>query len=80
MRFQFGVRVMPREVILDSQGRAVEKTLELHKMPDVEVRVGKWIQVSVDAPDKDQAQQLVHRMAKDFFHNPLLENYEVISQ
>ena len=78
MKFRFGVRVLPREVILDTQGRAVEKTLEIHHFQNVHVRVGKWIEVEVEESSEQKAKEKVFNIAKEFLYNPLLETFEVL--
>ncbi len=74
MKTKVGVRVMPREVILDTQGRAVEQTLKLEGYPPVGVRVGKFIELEIDGP-ADKVKETADRIAKSVLHNPLIETY-----
>ncbi len=76
---KFGVKVMPREVILDTQGRAVEQTLKTLNTPVTSCRVGKFIEIEVADQGGESAQlAMVHEIAKSVLHNPLIENYEII--
>lgn len=75
---KYGVKVMPREVILDTQGRAVEQTLELHHMP-AKCRVGKFIELEIEIQNGDEAAALARaeQIAKTLLCNPLIEKYHV---
>jgi len=76
---KFGVKVMPREVILDTQGRAVEQTLELHHMP-AKCRVGKYIELEMQASssfDGDAALAQAQKIAETLLCNPLIESYQI---
>lgn len=72
-----GVRIMPREVILDTQGRAVENTLKLSGVKIDSVRVGKFIELKIDETNEAKAMERAEQIAKTVLHNPLIENYEL---
>jgi phosphoribosylformylglycinamidine synthase len=76
--FRFAVNVLPREGILDPQGRAVEQSLphlDVHTVADV--RVGRRVELTIDAIDEAEARAVVERLAHELFSNPLIEQYEV---
>ncbi|HRO67471.1 MAG TPA: phosphoribosylformylglycinamidine synthase subunit PurS [Pseudobdellovibrionaceae bacterium] len=75
---KFGVKVMPREVILYSQGRAVEQTLKSHQHNLTHCRVGKFIEIEVPASDEAQGRDMVKKMAEFVLYNPLIETYEIM--
>jgi phosphoribosylformylglycinamidine synthase subunit PurS len=76
--FRFVVAVMPRAGILDPQGRAVEGTLpHLQATAVHDVRVGRRIELAVEAADPAVARSLVDRLAGDLFANPLIEAWRV---
>lgn len=75
---KFGVKVMPREVILDTQGRAVEDTLKNHQFKLDHCRVGKFIELDVPATSEAEGRELVRKMAEFVLFNPLIENYEIV--
>ncbi len=78
--YRFVVSVMPRDGILDPQGRAVETSLPHLGVTTVhDVRVGRRVELSVDATDMAEAQGIVDRLAGDLFANPLIESWTVVS-
>lgn len=76
--FRYAVSVMPRDGILDPQGRAVETSLPHLGVSEVHgVRVGRRVELDVDALDDAAARVIVERLATELFANPLIEAYEV---
>ena len=76
--YRFGVSVMPKEGILDPQGRAVEAALPQLGAASVHgVRVGRRIELTVDAEDAGAAREVVERLAADFLANPLIESWSI---
>jgi phosphoribosylformylglycinamidine synthase len=76
--YRFGVSVMPKEGILDPQGRAVEAALPQLGAASVHgVRVGRRIEMTVEAGDADAAREVVERLAADFLANPLIESWSI---
>ncbi|MFN8519026.1 MAG: phosphoribosylformylglycinamidine synthase subunit PurS [Chloroflexota bacterium] len=75
---RFVVSVMPREGILDPQGRAVETSLPHLGVTSVHgVRVGRRVELSVDVEDAAEARAVVDRLAGELFANPLIEAWTV---
>ncbi|HUR16731.1 MAG TPA: phosphoribosylformylglycinamidine synthase subunit PurS [Candidatus Limnocylindrales bacterium] len=78
--FRFAVDVMPRDGILDPQGRAVEAALPRLGATSVhEVRVGRRIELTVEAESEGEASEVVHRLAGEFLANPLIESWVIES-
>jgi phosphoribosylformylglycinamidine synthase len=76
--FRFVVSVMPRDGILDPQGRAVETSLPHLGVTTVHgVRVGRRVELSVEATDVIEAKGVVDRLAGELFANPLIESWTV---
>jgi phosphoribosylformylglycinamidine synthase subunit PurS len=76
--YRFAVDVMPRDGILDPQGRAVEKALPRLGATSVhEVRVGRRVELTVEASSKHEASEVVHRLASEFLANPLIEKWVI---
>jgi phosphoribosylformylglycinamidine synthase len=70
------VRLKPG--ILDPQGATVQRALAGLGFHDVtELRVGKLIEVDVEAPTEERARQRVDEMCRKLLANPLLEDYTV---
>lgn len=75
---RFVVSVMPREGILDPQGRAVESALPHLDAAGVhDVRVGRRVELRVEAPSEEDARALAERLAGELFANPLIEAWRV---
>ncbi|HET7677651.1 MAG TPA: phosphoribosylformylglycinamidine synthase subunit PurS [Candidatus Limnocylindrales bacterium] len=78
--FRFAVSVMPKAGILDPQGRAVEVSLPHLQVDNVrDVRVGRRIELTVDAPDQASARATVEHLAGQLFANGLIETWAVES-
>jgi phosphoribosylformylglycinamidine synthase PurS subunit len=78
MTFRYAVNVMPKPGILDPQGRAVEGSLGHLGIEGVsEVRVGRRVELTVEAADESAARAVVERLASELLSNPLIEAYSV---
>jgi phosphoribosylformylglycinamidine synthase PurS subunit len=71
------VLVRPKEGILDPQGAAVEQSLRKLGFEVAEARVGRLVDVDVDAANPHEARAKVDEMCKQLLANPLIESYEV---
>jgi phosphoribosylformylglycinamidine synthase len=72
---RIAVDVLLKREILDPQGRAVEEALPGLGYADVhEVRVGKHLELVVDADGDDLAER-VEAMCAGFLTNPVIESY-----
>lgn len=77
--FSFGIRVMPRKEVLDTQGRAVEETLRREGQPVLSCRVGRFVELKVKAQDGAAAEKLAHQVAEGLLCNSIIETYELSS-
>ena len=71
------VLVRPKQGILDPQGQAVETALEHLGFSVAGARVGKVIDLEVQAADADEARAQVEKMCDRLLTNPLIESYEI---
>jgi phosphoribosylformylglycinamidine synthase len=71
------VLVRPKEGILDPQGQAVEQSLRKLGFAVGHARVGRIVDVDVDASSADEAHERVDAMCRQLLANPLIESYEV---
>jgi phosphoribosylformylglycinamidine synthase len=71
------VLVRPKAGILDPQGEAVESSLRQLGFPVGDARVGRVIDLEVEAPNPDAARAQVERMCERLLANPLIESYEI---
>jgi phosphoribosylformylglycinamidine synthase len=80
MRYRFEVVVVLKEGLLDPQGKTIQDALPTLGWSNVsEVRVGKHIELAVDADDEDEARTQVEEMARRFLSNPVIENARILS-
>lgn len=76
--FRFAVNVTPKPGILDPQGRAVEGSLgHLAIVGVTAVRVGRRVELTVEASTESEARAVVDRLASELLSNPLIEVYTV---
>jgi phosphoribosylformylglycinamidine synthase len=72
------VDVLLKPEILDPQGQAVASALPSLGFPaPVSVRIGKHVEVEVEAASADAALEQVGRMAEVLLANPVIEDYRV---
>ena len=71
------VLVRPKGGILDPQGQAVERSLRQLGFEVGEARVGRVIDLEVDAPSAEEARAQLERMCENLLANPLIESYEI---
>ncbi len=69
--------VRPKAGILDPQGEAVERSLRALGFSVADARVGRVIDVDVDAASPQDAHADVERMCERLLANPLIESYEI---
>ncbi|HSN59942.1 MAG TPA: phosphoribosylformylglycinamidine synthase subunit PurS [Ferruginibacter sp.] len=78
MLFTAQVKVMPLKDLLDPQGKAVLgglQNLEITKVADV--RIGKHIDLQIEAENKEEAIDIATEAAKKLLANPVMEMFEV---
>ena len=71
------VLVRPKAGILDPQGAAVEGSLRKLGYAVGTARVGRLVDLEVDAATPEEARAQVERMCTDLLANPLIESYEI---
>jgi phosphoribosylformylglycinamidine synthase len=71
------VLVRPKPGILDPQGQAVESSLRHLGFAVGAARVGKLVELEVDADDEAEARTQLERMCEQLLANPLIESYEI---
>ncbi|HXF36739.1 MAG TPA: phosphoribosylformylglycinamidine synthase subunit PurS [Actinomycetota bacterium] len=80
MRFRFEVVVSLKPGLLDPQGKAVEGALPALGWTNVSgVRVGKHVELTVEAPDEARARAQVEEMARRLLSNPVIEEFRVLA-
>ncbi len=70
------IQVTLKPVVLDPQGSAVLGGLHTLGFASVSaVRVGKYLEITLDAPDEASARQAVQQMCGQLLANPVIEQY-----
>ena len=69
--------VRPKAGILDPQGQAVESSLRQLGFAVGGARVGRVVDLELEAADAAQARAEVERMCEELLANPLIESYEI---
>ena len=76
--YRFTVSVMPKDGILDPQGRAVEGSLPHLGIDSVhDVKVGRRVELTVEAATSDDGRAVVERLAGELFANPMIERWSI---
>lgn len=74
--FRAKIYVTLRPSVLDPAGTAVQSGLEHMGYANVEqVRIGKYIELSLTATDQSAAEQQLDRMCDQLLANPVIEVY-----
>jgi len=71
------VLVRPKAGILDPQGDAVEHSLRKLGFEVSGVRVGRVIDLEVEATDEATARAAIEKMCHELLANPLIESFDV---
>jgi phosphoribosylformylglycinamidine synthase len=72
------VDVMLKPEILDPQGQAVSNALpSLGFAPAISLRIGKHVELELEADDEQSALEQAEKMAETLLANPVIEDYIV---
>jgi phosphoribosylformylglycinamidine synthase len=78
MTYTVQVTVMPLKDLLDPQGKAVMGGLQSLGLTAVnDVRIGKNINLQVEADSPEQAKQIAEEASRKLLANPVMEYFEV---
>ncbi len=69
--------VRPKQGILDPQGQAVEGSLRQLGYAVASARVGRVVDLELDAESPAAARAALERMCEQLLANPLIESYEI---
>ena len=79
MRLTYEILVQLKPGLLDPQGKAVEGSLPALGWTNVtRVRVGKYVEVTVEAESEEAALAQVEEMARRLLSNPVIEDFQVL--
>lgn len=78
MNFLAEIKIMPLKELLDPQGKAVMGGLSNLGLKNIEdVRIGKHIQLSIEANNADEANQIAEEASKKLLANPVMEEFTI---
>ena len=78
MIFTVQVKVMPLNNLLDPQGKAVLGGLQNLNIKSIsDVRIGKHIDLQIEANNKEEAISIASDAAQKLLANPVMEHYDV---
>lgn len=76
--YKVKVFVTLRKSILDPKGKATHHALQSLGFNEVEnVRIGKMIELDIDAKDLDTAQNIAQTATEKLLANPVMEDFEI---
>lgn len=73
------VQILPKDGVLDPQGQTVKGALERLGFEGIEsVRIGKLIEMVLNAEDRREVRDRVIAMCEKLLANPVVESYRVL--
>ena len=76
MKFIAEIDVMPHKELLDPQGKTVVKNMKnIHLQGIDKVRIGKHIQMTIEADSQEAAKEKVETACKKLLSNMIMEGY-----
>ena len=80
MKHRFEVLISLRTGLFDPQGKAIEGSLPAMGWTNVsDVRVGKHVEITVDADSPQAARAQVEEMARRLLSNPVIEDFRILT-
>lgn len=80
MMFTVHITIMPLTELLDPQGKAVHESLNKLGLGGIQdVRIGKQVDLKIDAATKEEAMQMADEACKKMLYNPVMEQYRITS-
>ena len=75
------VNITLRKSILDPKGKAAHQALQNLGMKEIDgVRIGKFIEMDIDADSKDRAHQIAEDACTQLLANEVMEDFNVTIQ
>ncbi len=72
------IKIMLKKGILDVQGKTVENALNSMEFTNIHnVRIGKYVELTVEAQNQDEARKIVDQACSKLIANPIIEDYEI---
>ena len=78
-QYHTSINIKLRQNILDVQGKTVEHALHSIEFPMISnVRIGKFVELVVDAETPEQAREIVTDACNKLIANPIIEDFEIV--
>ncbi len=78
MNFLAEIKIMPLKELLDPQGKAVMGGLSNLGLKSIEdVRIGKHIQLNIEASSADEAKKIAEDASQKLLANPVMEEFTI---
>ena len=78
MTYSVQIKVMPLKELLDPQGKAVMGGLQNLGLNNInDVRIGKNINLQVEADSSEHAKKIAEEASKKLLANPVMEYFEI---
>lgn len=78
MLYSANILVRFKSSVLEPQGKAIMLSLKENQYEGIEsVRVGKLIEVSVEAKHENDARDKLQKITEDLLYNPVMETAEI---
>ena len=78
MNFVAEIKIMPLKELLDPQGKAVLGGLANLGIKSVnDVRIGKHIQLQIEAKSQEEARAIAEEASKKLLANPVMEEFTI---
>ena len=78
MNYSVQIKVMPLKELLDPQGKAVMGGLQNLGIKNIQdVRIGKNIQLQIEATTPDEARKMAENASTKLLANPVMEYFEI---
>lgn len=78
MNFLAEIKIMPLRELLDPQGKAVMGGLSSLGLKSIgDVRIGKHIQLNIEAKDADEAKKIADEASQKLLANQVMEEYTI---
>ena len=78
MNYSVQIKVMPLRELLDPQGKAVMGGLQNLGIKTIQdVRIGKNIQLQIEATSPDEAKKIAENASIKLLTNPVMEYFEI---
>ncbi len=75
--FRARIRITLRASILDPQGKAVEHAIGAMGFSGIHgVRMGKYVELQVDRPTRDEAARATEEVCRKLLANPVMEDFQ----